>query len=101
MADHLFLDMPSSVALGIVKMQMQLVMAHMTPLLSVPAGQRNELLSTKDTTVNDVPCGNKFRLTNLFGLNNNVSTDSLTWSLLSSDVLFEAICRQPPSITSR
>jgi hypothetical protein len=35
------------VALGIVEMQMQFAMTHMTPLLSVPAGQRNEHIVDK------------------------------------------------------
>jgi hypothetical protein len=36
---HLFLDMPSSVALGIVEMRMQLATADIFQLLSMPVNQ--------------------------------------------------------------
>jgi hypothetical protein len=39
MAGHLFLDMPSSGALGIVEMQMQLATADITQLLTMPVVQ--------------------------------------------------------------
>jgi hypothetical protein len=39
MAGYLFLDMLSSMALGIVEMQKQLATAHILQLLSIPASQ--------------------------------------------------------------
>jgi hypothetical protein len=39
MAGHLFVDMPSSVALGIVKMQTRLATADILQLLSMPVRQ--------------------------------------------------------------
>jgi hypothetical protein len=39
MADHLFLDIPNSVALAIVELQMQLAMTDITQLPSMPANQ--------------------------------------------------------------
>jgi hypothetical protein len=39
MAGHLFLDMPSSMALGVVEIQMQLVTADIFQSLSLPVSQ--------------------------------------------------------------
>jgi hypothetical protein len=44
MVDHLFLPMPSSVALGIVEIYMQLARADMLQLLSMPVGQWENLV---------------------------------------------------------
>jgi hypothetical protein len=41
-ASHLFLDIPSRVALGIVEMRMQLATADVTKLLSMPVSQLKE-----------------------------------------------------------
>jgi hypothetical protein len=41
MACHLFLEMPSRVALGIIEIQILFAMSYVTPLLSVRAGQEN------------------------------------------------------------
>jgi hypothetical protein len=41
MAGRPFMDMPSSVALGIVEMFIQFVTGYVTPLPGVPAGQGN------------------------------------------------------------
>jgi hypothetical protein len=41
MAGHVFLDMPSSVALGIVEMQIHHATGDATALLSVPSDQEN------------------------------------------------------------
>jgi hypothetical protein len=42
MVDHLFFDMPSSVALEIVEIQMQSATGDVRQFLSVPAGQGND-----------------------------------------------------------
>jgi hypothetical protein len=47
MAGHLFLDMPSCVALGIVKMQKQSATCDVSPLLGVSSGQRNSHFAEK------------------------------------------------------
>jgi hypothetical protein len=60
--------MLNSVILGIVEMQMQFVKGYVIPVLSVPAGQGNNQLSTKYTAVNNLPCGQKFIIINSLGL---------------------------------
>jgi hypothetical protein len=50
MADHLFLDVPSSAALGIVEIQMQLATADIIHLLSMPVSQ------SKNHAMNEVCC---------------------------------------------
>jgi hypothetical protein len=47
MAGHLFLDMPSSVAVGIVEMQMQFATGDIPPLLNLPVGQWNNRVVDK------------------------------------------------------
>lgn len=54
MARHLFLDMPSSLTLGIVERQMKFAKCYVIPLLSIPAGQGNDHVADKVFAVNSV-----------------------------------------------
>jgi hypothetical protein len=47
MADHIFSDMPSSVALEIVEMQIQFATSDVPPLLSMPIDQWNNHVVSK------------------------------------------------------
>jgi hypothetical protein len=47
MAGHVFLDMPSSVVLGIVEMQIHHAAGDVTALLSVPSDQANNHIVDK------------------------------------------------------
>jgi hypothetical protein len=73
MAGDLFLDIPSSVALGIV--EMQLAIADIAQLVSIPVRRRRITLLTKYTSVGDVSCGNKSTMGNSFGLKKMISTN--------------------------
>jgi hypothetical protein len=72
-AGHLFLDMPSSVALGIVEMQMPFATDDVLPLPGRLGRVGVITLSRKYLTVNDAPCGNKFTPARSFGLKKAVS----------------------------
>jgi hypothetical protein len=50
MAGHLWLDIPSSVALGIVKIQMQLVTTNIPQLLGMP------VIQWKNRVMDEVYC---------------------------------------------
>jgi hypothetical protein len=66
MVRYLFLDMPSSVALGIVEMQMQFATGSITPLLSVPAGQANTQVVGKVSRGEGYALWQRFTMVNSF-----------------------------------
>jgi hypothetical protein len=66
MADHLFLDMPSSVTLGIVETEMQLATANIPSCLAGRLANERITLLTKYTAVKNLSSGNKSTLANFF-----------------------------------
>jgi hypothetical protein len=73
LAGYLFFDIPSTVALGIVEMQMQFATGDVTPCQASQLAKGIITLSTRYATVSNVFCGNKFTQANLFGLKKGVS----------------------------
>jgi hypothetical protein len=67
--------MPSIVALGIVRMQIQFARGDLTPLLSVRSGQGKNHVVDRVAAVNDRFSGNKFTKANSFRLKKSVNTD--------------------------
>jgi hypothetical protein len=69
--------MLSSVALGIVKKQMQFATGVVPPLLNMLVGQSHNCVVDKACRMNDLPCGKKFTRANSFRLEKTVSIGPL------------------------
>jgi hypothetical protein len=75
MTGHLFLGMPSSVALTFVEMQTQLAAADIAQLRACRLANGRFTFMKKYIALRDVSYGNKSTVVNSFGLKENVSVD--------------------------
>jgi hypothetical protein len=75
MAGHFFLDMPSSVQLGIAEMQIQCATGDVLQLLSVPVGQWNNHVIDKVCRCKRHALWQKFIRANPFGLKKAIGID--------------------------